>query len=301
MQHAHVIVIGDALIDELRDETGVREFVGGAALNVAVGLAVLGISTTLVAMVGDDTDGGRIREFLAEHGVTLLATGGAHGSSRATSDRRAGEPTYVFNDAARGRRIEFDDDARQAIAGARHVVISSFPFDDQAQFDALVAAIGNPQNRLILDPNPRAGMMHDSALFAGNFERLAATSLLTKVSDEDAALLGYESLAALADSVRELGSEYVLTTAGSAGASIVSRSGMRVDVPITRLPGPIVDTMGAGDATLATICASLTSGGIPVGAPEWAQTLGDAMLVAAATCRAPGALIQLPQERRAAR
>ena len=34
-----VVVVGDALIDELRDDTGVREFVGGAALNVAVGLA----------------------------------------------------------------------------------------------------------------------------------------------------------------------------------------------------------------------------------------------------------------------
>ena len=33
-----VVVVGDALIDELRDDRGVREFVGGAALNVAVGL-----------------------------------------------------------------------------------------------------------------------------------------------------------------------------------------------------------------------------------------------------------------------
>ena len=34
-ESARVVVIGDALIDELRDDTGVREFVGGAALNVA--------------------------------------------------------------------------------------------------------------------------------------------------------------------------------------------------------------------------------------------------------------------------
>ena len=37
--NAEIVVIGDALIDELRDEHGVREFVGGAALNVAVGLS----------------------------------------------------------------------------------------------------------------------------------------------------------------------------------------------------------------------------------------------------------------------
>ena len=46
-----VVVIGDALIDEIRDGTGVRELVGGAALNVAVGLRRLGVPTTLIAMV----------------------------------------------------------------------------------------------------------------------------------------------------------------------------------------------------------------------------------------------------------
>ena len=49
-----VVVVGDALIDELRDDHGVREFVGGAALNVAVGLAQLGVPATLVAKLGDD-------------------------------------------------------------------------------------------------------------------------------------------------------------------------------------------------------------------------------------------------------
>ena len=39
-----VVVIGDALIDELRDDSGVREFVWGAALNVAVGLTRLGVA-----------------------------------------------------------------------------------------------------------------------------------------------------------------------------------------------------------------------------------------------------------------
>ena len=56
-----VVVIGDALIDELRDDTGVKEFVGGAALNVAVGLSRLGVPTTLIAMVGDDEAGAKTR------------------------------------------------------------------------------------------------------------------------------------------------------------------------------------------------------------------------------------------------
>ena len=74
MSGDRVVVIGDALIDELRDPHGVREFIGGAALNVAVGLSVLGVPTTLIAMVGDDEPGDRIRELLDAYRVELLAT-----------------------------------------------------------------------------------------------------------------------------------------------------------------------------------------------------------------------------------
>lgn len=292
-----VVVIGDALIDELRDEAGTVEFVGGAALNVAVGLAILGLDTTLVAMVGDDEGGARIRKFLAAQGVRLLASPSANGTARAASTRHRGEPVYEFNAAARARRIQFSDQqVRSALSDAQLVVISSFPFDDEEQFAALRDAIADPQSRLILDPNPRAGMMHDRTRFASNFEQLAASALVTKVSDEDAALLGYASLAALEAFVLASGSNFVLTTAGAAGAAVASRDGARVAVPIRDLPGTVVDTMGAGDATLATISASIAVSGAPRDSAGWTRILDDAMLVAAATCRAPGALIQLPPD-----
>ncbi|MCU1632400.1 MAG: hypothetical protein JWM61_1052, partial [Micrococcaceae bacterium] len=64
-----VVVIGDALIDELREPSGSQSFPGGAALIVAVGLTLLGIPATLIAMVGDDADGQRIKDFLNHHDV----------------------------------------------------------------------------------------------------------------------------------------------------------------------------------------------------------------------------------------
>jgi fructokinase len=131
--------------------------------------------------------------------------------------------------------------------------------------------------------------------FARNFEGFAASSLLTKVSDEDAELLGYASLDVLTDRLINRGTANVLTTAGAAGAAIVTGAGLRVSVPIGHVPGPIVDTMGAGDATLATIAAAVAATGIPTDAAAWTQLLTDAMLVAAATCRTNGALIRLPQ------
>src|SRR6478752_756940 len=88
-----VVVIGDALIDELVDADGTRHIVGGSALNVAVGLGILGVPATLVAMIGDDIDGALIRSHLDDHGVRLLPTLTPDGRGMAGSEAVAGDRT----------------------------------------------------------------------------------------------------------------------------------------------------------------------------------------------------------------
>lgn len=288
-----VIVIGDALIDELTDAAGSREFVGGAALNVAVGLARLGVPTTLIAMVGDDADGGRIRAFLDQYGVDLIATPGLLGSSRAVSDRSEGEPRYSFNQAAQRRRIVFGDDERMAIADARLVVVSCFPFDDDEQSAGLEESVANPGRRLVIDPNPRSGMMNDLDRFVANFQRIGATALLCKVGDEDAELLYGTDLPHLVDLLHQAGTATVLATAGRDGASVSTSEGT-VSRPIVPLTEPVIDTMGAGDATLAAAVRTILLDGVPEDDTGWGKLLDDAMLIAALTCRHEGALLQLP-------
>ncbi|MBF4636072.1 hypothetical protein ITJ38_16810 [Agreia pratensis] len=293
-----VVVIGDALIDEFRTPEGSEDFVGGAALNVAVGLTRLGVETTLVAMVGDDSDGDSIRAFLAEYGVNLIATPAPRGTARAISDRTDGEPRYSFNEASVERFIEFDDRVRRAIDAAPFVVVSCLRFDSDDQVAMLEDAVARPQSRLLIDPNPREGMLHSVHEFVTNFERVAATALLVKVGDEDAALLYNASLLMLTEGLTSTGSQTVLSTAGRDGASIATESGVLVHQPITLMSEPVVDTMGAGDATLASVAASLVeareSGELPQTGDEWQAVLERAMAVAAATCRTRGALLQLP-------
>lgn len=289
-----VVVIGDALIDELRDETGVREFVGGAGLNVAVGLSRLGVPASLVAMVGDDAAGEQIRGFLAEHGVELLASPSEHGSSRAVSTRSpGGEPEYVFNDAAQNRRVRYGDAERAAIADAPMVVVSCFPFDDAEQTRLLMDATASPSTPLAIDPNPRSGMLHDRAAFVQGFERAASGALLVKVGDDDAQLLYGGSLDDLRVRLVGLGVGAVLATYGAGGAAI-DAAGTSVARGISELPGRIVDTMGGGDAVLATTVA-LVRDRLPVDAEEWDAVLTRAMDVAAATCRHEGALLRTPE------
>lgn len=301
---ARVTVIGDALIDELRDPKGSREFVGGAALNVAVGLSLLGDDVRLVAMVGDDEAGRRIRSYLADYGVRLVASPSPHGTSRAISDRRDGEPRYEFNDAARRRRLDFGDAARSAIASADLVIVSCFPFDDPQQLDALVDAIDDPERRLVVDGNPREGMLRDRAAFLAGFERVAARALLVKVGDEDAALLLGDGLDEFVARLRGAASVdapdasrarplAVLATAGREGAS-VHHGGVHVHAGIASLPGPVIDTMGAGDATLSAVAHHIGRNGLPADAASWSLALDAAMTVAAATVRCEGALLRLP-------
>jgi len=287
-----VVVIGDALIDEIRDRAGVRELVGGAALNVAVGLRRLGVPTTLIAMVGEDEAGAHIREYLSDHGARLIASAAPLGSSRAIVQRGAdGEPQYVFNEAAQRRSIRYSDEARQAIADAGLVAISCFPFDVPAEVEALIDALA--EARVAVDPNPRTGMLSDRDEFVRGFERLAASAALVKVGADDAAILYDGDLDVLRARLRDLGAAAVLATAGADGATIDAHAGV-VSAPIAELPGAVIDTVGAGDATLAAVSEGLVSAA-PQELEEWRALLLRAMDVAAATCRAEGGLLRTPE------
>lgn len=254
-----VVVVGDALIDELRDDAGVREFVGGAALNVAVGLTRLGVPATLIAMLGDDEPASRVRHYLADFGVDLIATPSLYGTARAVSTRSGGgEPTYEFNDAAQRRRIRFGDAERAAMTDADLVVVSCFAFDDPEQTAELADAVAASGTAVAVDPNPRTGMLHDKDEFVRGFERLAADAALVKVGEDDAALLYGERLDALRSRLIDLGARAVLATEGAAGATI-EVEGTVVTRPVSNLPGRIVDTMGAGDAALAATVAALVT------------------------------------------
>jgi fructokinase len=294
-----VVVIGDALIDELRGPSGTREFVGGAALNVAVGLSLLGEDVTLLAMVGDDEPGRRIGSYLADHRVRLVASPSPSGTSRAVSDRTdGGEPRYEFNDAARARRIAFDEESRAVLDAADLVVVSCFPFDDPDQAAELRAAVARPHERLVIDANPRSGMLRDRAGFLAGFERLASRSLLVKVGDEDAALLLEATLDEFVERLRSGGNApasgpAVLATAGRNGAR-VHHGAIEVHAGIVDLPGPVVDTMGAGDATLSAIVHRIAADGVPASDAAWSTALDEAMEIAAATVRREGALLRRP-------
>ncbi len=284
------VLIGDALIDELRWDDRIVEAVGGAALNVAVGLAVLGVPARLLSPIGEDPDGERIRAYLAEFGVELLASPSERGTMRAVSSRSGGEPSYTFNPASLVKRVTWDDAAYAATRDAAIVGVSCYALDDDEQAAQLRSAV-DPA-RLVLDPNPRPAMVGDMGRFAVNFRRASEGALLVKVGEDDAELLG-GGLDRLAGELLESGVRMVLGTLGSGGAFLRTPDG-EVRLPVASLPGAVIDTMGAGDSMLASAIAWLvgTGGQVPAD-PE--PLLARALEIAAATVRGEGALLRRPR------
>ena len=277
-----VVVIGDALIDEMRDEHGSVDAPGGSALNVAVGLSILGVPAALIAMYSDDTDGRALSAHLSRYNVEEFASPSARGTGRAVSDRSEGEPRYSFSPAAIARAIKFTPAMRSAISGADLVAISGFPFDNQQQFEQLVDVVAG--TTVLLDPNPRAGFLRDAELFASNLERFAPSVRLLKLGEEDSHLLYRKPL----DQVVGFFTPHtaLLATAGASGATVYER-GVAVNRPIVTSIEPIVDTMGAGDATFASVIASLSHG-----EGDWGVILDRAMAIAAATIRHHGGVLR---------
>ena len=135
-------------------------------------------------------------------------------------------------------------------------------------------------------------MLSDRAEFVRGFEQLAAGATLVKVGDDDAQLLYGAPLDELRARLVDLGVDAVLATQGAGGATLEADE-VVVTKPISPLPGRIVDTMGGGDAVLASAVASLRNG-TPDDADAWGDLLAEAMDVAGATCRFEGALLRLP-------
>lgn len=288
-----IAVVGDALVDVVAG----RSVPGGAALNVAVGLARLGADVDLVAMVADDEPGRLLAAHAASHRVRLAPTPAPLGTATATATRDGDTMRYVFNDAGVRRHVDVTP-LLPLLDAADLVVVSCMALDDASQVDPLlrIAASGR---RLVVDPNPRPGYLPTAehvVRFREGVERIAARARLVKVGDEDAELVWGTEPHAVASRLLALGADAVLVTEGPDGATTHARTAS-VHAPIHAMDAPIVDTIGAGDATIATVASALAEAeitGTDVAADWWREVLDDAMAIAAATCRVEGGLLQVP-------
>ncbi|MFD6090864.1 carbohydrate kinase [Oerskovia sp. NPDC060338] len=250
----HVLVVGEALIDEVRRADGTTdEHPGGSPANVALTLGRLGRETRLAAHLGQDAHGETLRAWLADSGVTL--TPGSDGAA-ATSVARAvldasGAATYDFAitwDVAPG--TEADDATIAVHTGSIAAVLEP---GASAVHDLVLAA--RERSTITYDPNARPSLMGTAEAALARIDPLVAAADVVKVSDEDVEWLhpGADPVE-VARTWAARGPAIVVVTFGGEGAVAVC-SGGEVRVAAPRVE--VVDTVGAGDTFMGALIDGL--------------------------------------------
>ena len=270
-----IVVVGEALIDlVVSSDASVHAAPGGAPFNSARAAARLGAPVRFVGGISTDAFGRRLAAQLADDGVdvscavrtelpTTLAAAELDPSGAA--DYRfyveATSAPAVGLDAV--RRALAPDEASGAhpdllLTGGLALVLAPLR-------DSVLAALDRLDERtlVVVDVNCRPAVVDDRDAYVARVERALRRADLVKVSDEDLAYLrpGLAPVEAAVD-LLGLGARVVVVTAGAAGTTVVGPGGEERVVDVPPPPGPVVDTIGAGDTFGAGVVAWWSASGL---------------------------------------
>lgn len=297
----YAVVLGEALIDLLEGECDgqlvFRQAIGGAPLNVAVGVARLGGAVEFAGALGDDVFADRIRAFLTDAGVgTRGVVTAAVPTTLAVATFTGAEPEFRFYGDPPSYSFFGPESVDPALyAEAAVLYCGSVALLCPSVLRAARAAWAGTAGLRVFDPNVRPRLLRDAA--AGEELRavvaeFAAGADLVKLSAADAAVLyGDASPETVARRLLAAGARCVVVTLGPAGALVA------VGDDSVALPPPAVqavDTTGAGDAVMAALIAELLADGVPDDLTGWRARVDFAMRVAGVVCESPGGAVAMP-------
>lgn len=289
---ASALVIGEALVDVVRDTNGASfEAPGGSPLNVAVTLARLGVETSLITSLATDSRTDTIAAHLAHSGVTLIdGAKRLHRTSTATALMQPdGSARYEF-DLAWDPTTAVGPPTRCVHAGSLGLFLPPGAGLVRRRLEELSGT-----TMISLDPNIRPSLLPDLRVVQRIFEQLLPLAQVVKLSDEDAACL-YPGVADR-DVVRRLlmaGPSLVAVTRGARGCLLASGDS---EVHLPAVQTDVVDTIGAGDAFMGGLIHQILAhdlvadllAGQCVRPPEMADLGAGAVRVAAITVSRRGA------------
>ena len=286
---ARIAVVGSVNIDTTltvmrtpsRGETvlasGRRHGIGGKGANQAVGCARLGHHTAMVACVGDDAEGGRVRARLRSEGIATecfqVTADEPTGTAVVLSER--GESTIVVSPGANARLSAARVLECPTVAEADAVLCQL-----EVPIAAIQAAAECSRGLLVLNPAPArplaSELLERVDVLIPNQHELA---VLVDADEED-------RLDMIAEQARSIqGPQAVVVSLGARGALVVDESGAH-HVPTTK--ADLIDATAAGDSFCAAVVDGLLQGLLLTEAVRWGNR------VASLTVTRPGAIDSLP-------
>lgn len=274
-----VLTVGEAMAlliaqqpGPLESAAGFTRATAGAELNVAVGLARLGLRVGYVSRLGDDSFGRHLRAFMQAEGIDtrhvatdarhptgfMLKTLAVDGSDPATEYHRRGSAASHLGlpdlpaDGAAARHLHLTGIGPAVSPSLRELVFGM----------ARTARLAGRSSSF--DPNLRPALWASTDDMRSTLNALAAECrwILPGLA-EGRQLTGCDSAEGIADFYLGLGAELVVVKLGPQGAYFASRDGGRghvAGVPVPR----VVDTVGAGDGFAVGLVSGLLEG-LPLG------------------------------------
>jgi fructokinase len=293
----YAVVVGEALVDLLEtsyeEQRCYREMVGGAALNVATGIARLGSPVEFLGAISGDVLGGRIRDLLLAAGVgTAHCVEAGVPTTLALTTFHGVEPDFHFYGSPPSYSMLGPEHVdAELIGGAGVLYCGSITLLERKSLAAARKAWNVPGPVKALDPNVRPRLTRDPAALRATIEEFAATADLVKLSAPDAAALYDSGPLESARWLLTLGARAVVVTSGARGALVVVGAGTaEVKAP----PVTAVDTTGAGDATMGALMVGMLTHGRPDTLDGWARLVAFAVSVGSLVCEKPGGATAMP-------
>jgi fructokinase len=242
-----VLCFGEVLWDAFGDE----KTAGGAPMNVAAHLAQQKVDVAFASRIGSDPSGLKLAGFLKKSGLfsELIQVDESLPTCEVTVqlDEKS-QATYIIPEPVSWDNIQTTDALVNGAVKAKAIIFGSLACRTRTTRDTLLNLLDETKALRIFDVNLRAPHYTLSTI-----ETLAARATVVKMNEEEANLLIGGSNGHLKDKIGEFNAKYhaqtICVTRGENGAIIwhdyefYEHPGFKVDV---------VDTVGAGDAFLAT-------------------------------------------------
>lgn len=247
-----VLCFGEVLWDAFGDE----KKAGGAPMNVARHLVQQHVNVSFASRVGSDASGDELVKFLKDNGLysPMIQRDNNLPTCEVTVELDdKNQATYIIPQPVSWDKIQLDNNLKDGGKDASIIVFGSLACREKTTHDTLLNLLDETDATKIFDVNLR----HPHYTLA-TIETLAARANVIKMNEEEADLLIGGGTGDLKSKITEFQKKYhtktICVTRGEHGAIIwhdyefFEHPGFTVDV---------ADTVGAGDAFLATFIEGL--------------------------------------------
>jgi len=271
-----VITIGEAMAmfvatepGELAEAESFIKRIAGAELNVATGLARLGLNVSWVSRIGSDSFGRFVlsslkKENINSESVTIDAHYPTGFQLKSRAENGTDPIVEYFRKGSAASHLSCDDCNAATFTRARHLHLSGVAAALSASaYDLLdhAASTMKAQGKTIsFDPNLRPVLWKSEAEMVEKLNRLAFQADWVLPGLKEAAILtGQSTPEAMADFYLERGVKAVVIKTGADGAWFKTAAGEQGAVAAVRVDN-VVDTVGAGDGFAVGVISALLEG-----------------------------------------